>query len=45
MYNFRLGSSVHIIGTFAGSIFIDRKTMLSIEDLMENENIKENDLF
>jgi len=36
---------VHILGTFGGSLFIERNVMLRIEDYMENENIKENDLF
>ena len=35
---------VHILGTLAGSLFIDRKIMMSITDFYSN-NIQENDLF
>jgi cytochrome c-type biogenesis protein CcmE len=39
------GSGIHIIGTFAGSVFIDRKVMMTIDNYLENESIKENELF
>ena len=39
------GSTVHIFGTVASSIIIDRAVSMSVDDYMINTMIKENEIF
>ena len=40
----QIGSFIHVIATFGGSMFLDRKLMMSISDYFNNPYLKENDL-
>ena len=39
------GCLIHVVATVSGSLFIDRKIMMSIDDFLGNSGVQEDQMF